>query len=217
LLGFPMQDCSGSPEKNYGPYDFEGGYIATPNNRVFKAFGYEPGKIAFVSDRDGNAEVYVTNASGRKQINLTKNPANDYAPAWSPDGTKIAFVSNRQPQGIYIMTADGRNQRFLTEGRDPAWLADGSKIIFIKGTHEICIVKPDGTDKHSITIDPASARVHDFQFVTKKLSFSKPSVSPDGSTIAFAAGKWGSGWPYSIYLIQMDGSGLRDWRSNDRI
>jgi len=208
-LGFPVLRYS-SPETWYDQYDFEGGYIATTDGKTFQAFPYEQGRIAFVSDRDGNREIYVTDACGRNQINLTNHPSADMSPAWSTDGTKIAFVSDRQPQGIYVMTADGRNQRFLTEGRDPAWLADGSKIIFIKGAHEIYIVKPDGTDEHSITIDPASARVDNFHFVTKKLSFSKPSVSPDGSTIAFAAGKWGSGWPYSIYLIQMDGTGLRD-------
>lgn len=212
-LGFPVLRYN-SPETGYDQYDFEGGYIATTDGKTFHALPYEQGRIAFVSDRDGNREIYVTDACGRSQINLTNHPSADMSPAWSPDGTKIAFVSDRQPQGIYIMTADGRNQRFLTEGHDPAWLTDGSKIIFIKGTHEICIVKPDGTDKHSITIDPASARVHDFQFLTEKNSFSKPSVSPDSSTIAFAIGKWSSGWPYAIYLMQMDGTGLRSLRED---
>ncbi|MBU4362703.1 hypothetical protein KJ813_08610 [bacterium] len=208
-LGFPVLRYN-SPETGYDQYDFEGGYIATTDGKTFHALPYEQGRIAFVSDRDGNREIYVTDACGRNQINLTNHPSADMSPAWSPDGTKIAFVSDRQPQGIYIITADGRNQRFLTEGRDPAWLADSSKIIFIKGTHEICIVKPDGTDKHSITIDPASARVHNFHFLTEKNSFSKPSVSPDSSTIAFAIGKWSSGWPYRICLMQMDGTGLRN-------
>src|SRR5207302_2193555 len=53
------------------------------------------GKIAFVSDRDGNFEIYVMDADGSNQTRLTNNPAHDGEPAWSPDGAKIVFVSQR--------------------------------------------------------------------------------------------------------------------------
>ena len=54
-------------------------------------------RIAFVSTyRDGsNTEIYVMNANGTGQTRLTDNPASDRVPAWSPDGSKIAFVSDR--------------------------------------------------------------------------------------------------------------------------
>ena len=52
------------------------------------------GKIAFQSDRDGNFEIYVMNADGSGQTRLTNNNAEDWEPNWSPDGTKIVFVSN---------------------------------------------------------------------------------------------------------------------------
>ncbi len=55
------------------------------------AFPGANGKIAFWTFRDGNAEVYSMNADGTAQTNLTNNAAADYNPAWSPDGTKIAF------------------------------------------------------------------------------------------------------------------------------
>ena len=52
-------------------------------------------RIAFVSERDGNSEIYLMDANGNGLTNLTNNPANDHSPTWSPDGQQIAFVSNR--------------------------------------------------------------------------------------------------------------------------
>jgi Tol biopolymer transport system component len=54
------------------------------------------GRICFASNRDGNFEIYVMNADGSKQTNLTKNPAWDMFPRWSPDGSKIVFYSDRE-------------------------------------------------------------------------------------------------------------------------
>src|SRR5207245_9594516 len=69
------------------------------------------GPIAFVSDRDGNADIYVMNADGSSPTRLTNNPAADLDPAWPPDRTKIAFASN--PDGNYpinVLHADGHNR-----------------------------------------------------------------------------------------------------------
>ncbi len=74
-------------------------------------------KMAFVSDRDGNGEIYVMNADGSAQRRLTRNPASDVEPVWSPDGRKIAFVRvNDLTFGseIYVMNADGSGQVNLT-------------------------------------------------------------------------------------------------------
>lgn len=67
-----------------------------------------------------NWEIYVMDADGTNQRRLTDHPAEDWRPAWSPDGTKIAFRAFRDGSWeIYVMDADGTNQRNLTDY--PAW------------------------------------------------------------------------------------------------
>ena len=72
-------------------------------------------KLAFVSRRDGNSEIYVINADGSEQENLTQHPARDSHPSWSRDGRKLAFVSRRDGNSeIYVMNADGSGLRNVT-------------------------------------------------------------------------------------------------------
>jgi dipeptidyl aminopeptidase/acylaminoacyl peptidase len=86
------------------------------------------GEIAFVSDRDGNNEIYLMNSDGSDQRNLTNNPAEDMFPNWSPDGRQIAFLSARDngrkgvdgPFHLYTMDADGKNVHRLS-GSLVAW------------------------------------------------------------------------------------------------
>lgn len=72
-------------------------------------------KIAFMSERDGNREIYIMNMDGSGQVNLTNNPAADWLPSFSPNGSKIAFTSDRDGNNeIYIMNVDGSEQVRLT-------------------------------------------------------------------------------------------------------
>jgi TolB protein len=75
-----------------------------------------------MSDRDGDQEVFVMNADGSEQTNLTNNEffSDDY-PSWSPDGSRIAFYTNRDEgdHEIYIMNADGSEPERITNS--PGW------------------------------------------------------------------------------------------------
>jgi TolB protein len=82
--------------------------------------------LAFVSYRDGNAEIYTMRADGARQLRLTNNGQDDLDPVWSPDGRRIAFVSYLYGAGeIFVTDADGSNQQRLTnnsaEENSPDW------------------------------------------------------------------------------------------------
>ncbi len=91
--------------------------------------------------------------------NLTNNAARDVFCAWSPDGTQIAFWSDRDGNGeVYVMNADGSNPTNLTNdpGSDwwPVWSPDGTQIAFVSGrdgNREICVMNLDGSGMLQLT------------------------------------------------------------------
>ena len=84
-------------------------------------------KIAFMSHRDGQFEIYTMNADGSNQTRITTNGAADVQPAWSPDGTKLVFSTDRDGNGeIYTMNANGTGLlRLTTPTRLPTALRPG--------------------------------------------------------------------------------------------
>ena len=94
-------------------------------------------KIVFTSTRDGNGEIYMMNADGSGEVRLTDHPGDDFDPVWSPTGEHIAFVSEREHQGlydIYLMDADGQNIRKAFSDMEyrtaPTWSPDGQNIAY---------------------------------------------------------------------------------------
>lgn len=122
------------------------------------------GKIAFVSDRDGNPEIYVMNADGSQQTRLTYNLATDTGPSWSPDGKQIAFLSDRdETPGIYVMDMDGSNLTRLTAQyaySAPIWSPDGEWVAFSGEGRDIYVVRPDSSQEVQLTNDPVALCVN---------------------------------------------------------
>src|SRR2546426_250239 len=202
-----------------GPPDSGGGIVVAtgPENApLVSPFGVgtilvgqavSNGKIAFVSDRDGNNEIYTMNVDGTGVARLTVNVASDVSPTWSPDGSKIAFVSNRDGNNeIYTMNADGTGVTRLTtstsDDSSPAWSPDGSKIAFQTNRDsfsnpEIYVMNVDGSGQTRLTVNT-------FSDLT-------PAWSPDGSKIAFSTNRDGN---YEIYTMNADGTGATRLTSN---
>ena len=91
--------------------------------------------IVFTSDRDdGKWQIYSMNIDGSNQTRLTADLNDDIDPSWSPDGSKIAFVSNiNQDREIYVASAGGKPKSLTsgwTDSLDPSWSPDSEKISF---------------------------------------------------------------------------------------
>ena len=167
-------------------------------------------KIAFVSNRDGNSEIYTMDEDGTNQVRFTNHTGIDDQPAWSPDGLKIAFASNRSGTwSIYIATVDGaETSGSLSPGQYPAWSPDGSKITFMAPNtyyNDIYVMNADGTDKTVLAH-------HDYED-------RHPAWSPDGSKITFSSNR-ANFYNYEIYVMDADGANvtpLTNAHENDEV
>ena len=152
-------------------------------------------RIAFVSKRDGDWEIYVMKADGSQKRNLTNHPGFDSYPSWSPEGTRMAFYSDRDgDREVYVMNADGSSQTRLTNNpaadHSPSWSPDGARIAFVSdrsGNTNVWLMDADGSDPVNLTQVLKTARW--------------PVWSPDGLQLAFVSDS-------ILYVVGSDGRGL---------
>ena len=185
---------------------------ATEYSDVQPSWRADGRKIVFVSDRptptntEGDNEVFVMEADGSDQTQLTFNALSERQPAWSPDGREIVFDRDLDPdrsdtvpdRHIFTMTADGRHERIIAntpgvEEIEPVWSPDGRRIVFVG--------VPAGEDSEIYTINPRGRERR--QLTDNAVEDEFPDWSPDSRSIAFHAGSLEAP---DVFTMRADGS-----------
>jgi len=169
------------------------------------------GKIVYVVNMgfpDYTTDIWVMDADGSNQVDLTNTPTiSEYSPVWSPDGTKIAYVSGDAIfSGVWTMNADGTLQTKLStfSGQEfgPSWSADSSKIALVRYVPGIVISTQ--FDIFVVALDGSS----DVNLTNSDYDELEPAWSPDGKKIAFAGVRDGGAFTtLQIVTVSPDGTG----------
>lgn len=172
-------------------------------DEIMRIFGEKTiftSKIVFISNRDGNDELYMMDYDGHNQTRLTFNKVRDYMPGWSADGKKIAYTSYRKNRAIlYILNPyEGKITEILSKGTNfaPSFSPDGKKLAFCstldEGNPEIYVATSEGQKIKRLTFNKAID--------------TSPSWSPTSREIAFTSDRGGTP---QIYIMDAEGSNVR--------
>jgi Tol biopolymer transport system component len=190
------------------------------NNDQGAAFSPDGRKLVFTRIAEG--DLFVVGLDGSGLRNLTNDPeGQEYEPAWSPDGTRIAYQRDTAAGegSIYSIGADGSGRTSLTpeqtpaptcdpdhksRSSDPSWSPDGTRIAFTGSSvcvgsksqygTDIWVMSPSGAGKVNVTANDG-------------VSESEPHWAPDGSRIAFLSDRDAAEGPGDVYVMNPDGSG----------
>ena len=180
---------------------------ATPREVQTPAWSPDGRRIAFLSRRDGDFDVYVMNADGSGQRRLTRGArlgttacgplCGTPTSAWSPDGRKVVFQSRHDGNlGLDVVNADGSGQRMLARNGDaPAWSPDGRQIAFLYSS-KIYVMNANGSEHRNLTRPPKPGR-------SAFLAW-----SPDGRKLAFLHAGCGDVC-FLVSVMNANGSGER--------
>ncbi len=160
----------------------------------------QDGDIVFVSDRDGNPELYLMAADGTGQRRLTTAPLADGDAAWSPDGTRLVYLTENAPGQTELALLDvttGASTPLTALGAQsnhPVWSPDGTQIAFASNfgdSYDIYLIYPDRPGLDNLTRSPSNDLW--------------PTWSTDGTRLAFQSDRNGD---TDIYVMNADGSSV---------
>jgi Tol biopolymer transport system component/uncharacterized RDD family membrane protein YckC len=146
------------------------------------------------------SDIWGVQADGSRMRSLTPEPDDEGSPTWSPDGTKVAFASNRSSASdIFLMNPDGSGIKQLTHNSaiedDPVFSPDGKQLAFLK---EGSIADPPVLQLWTMNADGTGAR----QLTKTPVEIERPAWSPDGNKIAFTRSHGGN---TDVFVIDADG------------
>jgi len=176
----------------------------TMANDLVQVFTGRPGpflsRIAFISDRTGESELWVMDWNGANQKQLTKHNSLALAPSWSPDGKNLVFTSYlRGTPALYLLTPQEGYLKLLWDkggvNSSGSISPDGSTVAFASS-------QDGNVDIYRISIDGGEAE----RLTTARGIDTQPAWAPNGRQIAFTSTRSGSP---QIYLMDADGSNVR--------
>lgn len=184
----------------------------------YPVFSPDGTKLAFTSSRDGQYEVYVSAADGTGAVRTTNDPNYDSAPAWSPDGSRLAFerattIDAEATKDVWVMRSDGTAQTRLTatDGVDegPSFSADGARIAFTSardGDQEIYVMAADGAGPARVLTRPGTLEESpDWQAVPVATT---PADPPGATVPTVPTVPTGPTPPAAVPTVDRDGDGL---------